>query len=220
MLVEIKNLSLYYEKREILNNLSLALHKGEIIGIKGASGCGKSSLLSCITKIIPTIIPAKISGNIYIYNSNIENLDIKDITKNIGVVRQNPETQIFFTTVEAEIAFGMENLLFSKEDIEKGINFALDLMDMHSFRYKNPKILSGGQKQLLVLASALAVNPKILLLDEAFSQIDEKHKNMIFPIITDFAKNGGGIIMVDHQSENLNLCDKIYTLEDKKLILE
>ncbi len=220
MLVEVRNLNLYYEKREILNNLSLVLNKGEIIGIKGASGCGKSSLLSCIAKIIPTIISAKIDGDIYINNSSIYNLDIKDITKNIAMVRQNPENQIFFSTIEAEIAFGMENLLYSKEEMEKQMNFALDLINMQKFRYKNPKFLSGGQKQMLVLVSALVLNPKVLLLDEAFSQIDEKHKQEIFPIILDFVKKGGGVIMVDHQEENLKLCDKIYTLEDKKLILK
>ncbi len=218
MLINIKNLNLKYEKREILNNLSLVLNNKEIIGITGLSGCGKSSLFSCITKVIPTIISADILGDIFINNENINNLDIKDITKSIGVVRQDSETQLFFGTVEAEIAFGMENLLFSKEKMEDRINYVLDLIEMQEYRYTNPKHLSGGQKQLVVLASVLAFNPKILLLDEAFSQIDEYHKEKILPIIQEFSNNGGGVLMIDHLEENLNICTSLYNLEDKKLI--
>ncbi len=216
--VNIQNLSLSYKDKKILDNLNLQVKEKEIIGIQGISGCGKSSLIHCICKIIPTLINGNITGDIYIDDENMDDISIEQIPKKIGVVMQNPVTQLFFSTLEDEIAFTMENLCFEKSEILKRIDESLELIDMVEYRNCDPQKLSGGQQQLLVLACVLATRPQILLLDEAFSQIDQGHKNKIIPIIKDYAQKGNTVIMIDHQRENLNICTRILTLEKGNFI--
>ena len=216
--VMISNLTLSYKDKVVLDNLSLNVESGEIIGIKGASGCGKSSFMHCLCKIIPTLVNANVEGDIYIDDENINDISIEQIPKKIGVVMQNPVTQLFFSTLEDEIAFTMENLCFEKCEIIKGIQEALELIDMESYRYNNPQNLSGGEQQLLVLACVLATKPRLLLLDEAFSQIDDVHKNKIIPILKNYALEGNIIIMIDHQKDNLSICSRVEVLKEGKFI--
>lgn len=216
-LLELKDFCLDYGNTPILRNINLLLNSGEVIGIQGESGCGKSSLFSCITKVIPTLIDGRTSGEIRIKDTSISQLSNRHISTSMGVVFQNPDTQLFFQSVEQELAFGMENHCFTKEEMDKGIQDALKLVELTSYRHKNPSQLSGGQKQLLVLACALTLKPSILLLDESFSQIDSYHTHKILPIIQQYAASGNGVLMIEHQPERLSICSSIYTLENHTL---
>ncbi len=207
-LLEIQNLSLKYGEKQILENLNLVLNKGDFIGIQGSSGCGKSSLFFCITEMIPSFIEGGISGKVQFSGKP---------TDFFGVVFQNPDTQLFFHTVEQELAFGMEQHGFSKAEMSSSIDEILDLLDLTSYRFHNPSKLSGGQKQLLILGCALTLKPKVLLLDEAFSHVDVLHREKIFPLLKSYVKEGNAILMIEHQPEHLALCSCVYTLVQKQL---
>jgi energy-coupling factor transport system ATP-binding protein len=132
-------------------------------------------------------------------------------------VYQDPDTQIIFSCVEDEMAFGPENLCISREDILKRIDHILELLDIQGLRYRNPNKLSGGEKQLVVLASILTLDVDIIILDEAMSQVDRQGKKRILKAIQRMKSAGKSIIMVEHTIENLSISDEILLLKEGKL---
>ena len=179
--VEINNLYFKYKSQDeyLLKGLNLVVNKGEILAVIGESGCGKSTLLSIICGIIPHIRKGYIEGEVKLLGKEVKKTKIKDIAKKVGIVFQDPDSQIFLPAVEDEIAFGPENLMVPREEIGLRIEDALKAVNMEDYRHENPNNLSGGQKQLIALASILAMKPSILLFDEISSQLDEESKNRL-----------------------------------------
>jgi len=212
--VEVKNLSIAYDKRVIVRDFSLKVEPGEAVLIRGPSGCGKSTLLNAICGLIPGSIPAEISGEVLLSGRNVRELSVAERAKEIGIVFQNPETQLFCDTVEDEVAFGLENLCFSKSEIGRRIDEMLFLTRMEKYRLASPKELSGGQKQLVVLAAVLALNPKVLLLDEALSQLDNSGKQALAERLMILRKEGHTLLMVDHDDDLIHVAGRIVNWEE------
>jgi energy-coupling factor transport system ATP-binding protein len=217
--IEINNLYFRYNEYEeyLLKDISLRVKEGEILAITGESGCGKSTLLSIICGIIPHIRKGEIKGEVKLLGENVKDMAIRDISKKIGIVFQDPDSQIFLPTVEDEIAFGPENLMVSRDEIGIRIEKALKSVNMGKYRFENPSNLSGGQKQLIAIASVLAMETDILLFDEIMSQVDEKGKEQIKSTILNLHKEGKTIVIVDHDMDNISLADRV--LEIKSGIL-
>ena len=207
--VEIRDLSVDYGEYPVLSNFSLAIAQGEAVLLKGRSGCGKSTLLHVICGLIPEIVKANIMGETLIYGRKTADLSIKERADRIGIVFQNPETQLFCDTVEDEIAFGLENICKLPEEIGLRIEEMLALVGMEDFRYASPKELSGGQKQRVVLAAVLALEPKILLLDEALSQMDTAGKQALIAHLKELRKQNRTMLMVDHDDILADIADRI-----------
>jgi len=199
--IQINNLSISYGEYKVIQNFSLTVKEGETVLIKGASGCGKSTLLHAVCGLIPSIIKAEITGEVLLYGKTIQTLSIADRAKEIGIVFQNPETQLFCDTVEDEIAFGLENICTPKQEIGERISEMLALVNMKKYRLISPKELSGGQKQRVVLASVLALHPRILLLDEAMSQLDQRGRESLTQHIVDLQKQDITMLFVDHDEQ-------------------
>ena len=199
--IQINNLSIAYGGYKVIQNFSLTVKEGETVLIKGASGCGKSTLLHAVCGLIPSIIKAETTGEVLLYNRNVQTLSIVDRAKEIGIVFQNPETQLFCDTVEDEIAFGLENVCTPKQEIGERIKEMLDLVNMEKYHLTSPRELSGGQKQRVVLASVLALYPRILLLDEAMSQLDQRGRESLTKHIVDLKKQGITMLLVDHDEQ-------------------
>jgi energy-coupling factor transport system ATP-binding protein len=217
--IEIKDLSFRYKnkKRNILNGANLKIKKGEVIAIVGLSGNGKSTLCHCISGIIPHVYDGELDGQVLLYGKDIKEMKLPTICTKIGIVFQDPDTQIFSPTVEDEIAFGPENLCIDRDEIGKRIFEALDKVKMKEFRYDNPNNLSGGQKQLIALASVLSLKPQILIFDEVMAQIDKAGKKRIKEIIKELKSEGKTIIMVEHDLNNLDVADRVLALRNGKL---
>ncbi|ACB83932.1 energy-coupling factor ABC transporter ATP-binding protein [Natranaerobius thermophilus] len=217
--VEINNLGFRFPSNssDLLQNINLKVKEGEVLAIVGLSGCGKSTLCYCISGIIPLIKQGVMEGEVLINGRSTQELSLSQIATNLGIVFQNPETQLFSPTVEDEIAFGPENLCFARDAIEKRVDESLKKVGMEQQRYKNPHHLSGGQKQLIALASVLSLNPKILIFDEAMSKLDPDGKKMIKDLIIDLKNEGRTIIMVEHDMANLNIADRVKLLDGGKL---
>ncbi|MDR1802355.1 MAG: energy-coupling factor ABC transporter ATP-binding protein [Treponema sp.] len=189
----------------MLSDFSLVVEPGECLTILGESGCGKSTLLHCVCALIPRSIPAEMTGVIRLFGRPVGEYPRHELAQNIGIVFQNPETQLFCDTVEDELAFGMENICLSREEMGTRIEESLSLTGLEKYRLTSPKNLSGGQKQLVVLAAVLALRPAILLLDEVFSQLDETGRSRLMAHIAALRDSGRTIVLVDHNPENLSI---------------
>lgn len=217
--IEIEGLSFKYKgnSKELFKNLSLTVKKGEILAITGESGCGKSTLLNIICGIIPHIRKGKVEGEVKLFGKDVKDMEIKDITKKVGIVFQDPDSQLFLPTVEDEIAFGPENLMVDREEITNRIDEALKAVEMEEYRYENPNNLSGGQKQLIAIASVLAMEPELLLFDEIMSQVDQKGKEKIKDIILKLNSQKKTIVLVEHDLKLLNIAQRTLELKDGHL---
>lgn len=219
-LIDIENLYFSYGNsgKNILKSLNFQVKKGEVVGIVGLSGSGKSTLLYVICGIIPKLYRGKLEGKVKLWGENVQSLEISDISKKIGIVFQDPDTQLFSPTVEDEIAFGPENLCVDPGEIGLRIEKTLKIVNMEKYRYENPNNLSGGEKQLIALASVLAMEPEVLLFDEVLAQIDSQGKERIRNVIIDLKGQGKTMVLVDHDLENLKAADRIMELKEGKLI--
>ena len=181
--IEIKNLSFTYsnddeEKQYVLKNVSLNIEKGSYTVIVGHNGSGKSTLAKLLIGLL-----AQESGQIIIDNIELTNDSIYEIRNKIGVVFQNPDNQFIGSTVEDDIAFGLENHLVPNEKMQAIIEEYAEKTGMINFLKKEPTKLSGGQKQRVAIAGVLAMHPEIIILDEATSMLDPKGKREIKELI-------------------------------------
>ncbi len=209
---EVQNLSISYDTKPILQNLSFAVEFGKIIGIVGKNGSGKTTLCLALANLFENG-EAKVEGNVLIDGENVFNMSVAEKTKKIGIVFQNPDTQLFSPLVEDELAFAPENLLVEKTEIENRICKILKDCNIENLRNCETQKLSTGQKQMVAFASALTAQPSILILDEAMSNLDKEMKKVAKNQIVQFAKSGGLVLMVTHDKKDLEICDKVFRLE-------
>ena len=206
-MIDIKNLGYMYNKNDmILKNINLQIKDGEIISIIGKNGCGKSTLLKLIAGIMK---PS--SGNIFI--DNIDIFKRKDLRKEVGIVFQNPDSQILFPKVFEDIEFALKNLRI--ENKNERIRNALKKVNLSDKEQKDTYNLSLGQKQRVNIASILAINPRYILLDEPTTMIDSKEKDNIYQIMQQLKKDGKTIIFVTNNINEILLSDRILILENK-----
>jgi len=216
--IEVNNLTFSYkDNNKIIENINLKVEKGEIIAVVGLSGSGKTTLCYCLSGIIPHIYSGNLSGEVFIKGNSICDIEMPQIATKIGIVFQNPETQIFFPVVENELAFGPENLCIKRDEIGKRIEEALSLLNIEDKRYAKTEHLSGGQKQLIALASVLTLKPDILIFDEVMAQIDSKGKKAIKDIILQLKQEGKTVIMVEHNLDNIEIADRKLVLKQGRL---
>lgn len=208
--IEIKNLCLSYNDRIILQNVNCRIKTGSIIGITGLSGVGKTSLLRTINGNIKNDANVKMSGKVLLFETKTND----EQTSAIATVHQDPDVQIVFPNVLDEIVFGMENLCFSKDEMDNRLQEITNHLAIEHLLGRNPNNLSGGEKQLVVLASIFCFNPKILLLDECISQVDEDGRKRVKDLLLKLKNKGITTVMVEHNFDNLDIADEIYELKD------
>ncbi len=214
--LEIKNLSFRYDQegKNILNSLSLKINSSKITAITGPSGSGKSTLCYCIMGIIPHIYQGVLEGDVLIYGRPVSEMKVSEIAVNAGIIFQDPDTQLFSPEVEDDIAFGPENLCLDRKEIDRRIVESLEMTGMQKYRFSSPDRLSGGQKQLIAIASVLSLNPGIIIFDEAMSQLDESSSARVKAIMRELKENGRAVVAVENELKNLEMADSIYFLEN------
>jgi energy-coupling factor transport system ATP-binding protein len=217
--VEIKELYYKHPGKEdyILNGVNLKVKKGEAVAIIGLSGCGKSTLCYCISGIIPHIYKGNMYGEVLLSGISTSEKHLSFFASTVGIVFQDPDSQLFSPTVVDEIAFGPENLCIEREKIDKRIKEVLKQVNMERHLFNNPNNLSGGQKQLIALASVLSLKPEIIIFDETLAQIDKEGKKLIKNRMMSLKREGKTIIMIDHDHNNLDIADRIMVLKEGKL---
>ena len=221
---KLKDVSYKYplEDREILKNINLDIKKGEFWAVIGKNGSGKTTLCNVLRRFVPDFYKGELKGKITLESKELKDYSAKEIVQKVGFVFQNPFTQISGVkeTVFEEIAFGLENLALDAEYIRKRVEETLKLLRIEELRDKNPYELSGGQGQKVALASIIAMDPEIMVIDEPTSQLDPKGTEEIFEIIDILKKEGKTIILVEHKLELIaEYAEKVMVLDEGEMIL-
>ncbi len=206
--IEIRNLSFKYngKSKYALKDINLKISQGEFILICGHTGCGKSTLISCINGLIPYESGGVFKGEVLLFGKQVRS-NPAGLFPLVATVFQNPNTQIISGRVCDEIAFGLENLNIPPEEMENRIDEALKFVGLYDKKFESTNSLSGGQKQRLAIACALSVRPKILLLDEPVSQLDPKGTKDILNIIKKLSKHHEiTVLLVEHRIETILPC--------------
>jgi len=207
--IKLQDVSVNYSGKKVLKGITTTFETGNIVMIIGRNGSGKSTLLKVLAGLIDfagqIIIPEKYS-------------DISELT---GYVFQNPETQIVGSTVFEDVIFGLENIGFSKTEMETRARYVLDLLELSDLKFFDPYYLSGGQKQRLAIASVLALNPEFLLLDEVTAMLDKNGKREVLNAVLKLKETNKGVIVATHE---LNLflpyVDRCIYIEDGKIAFD
>lgn len=206
----------------MLKDITLEVEEGEFLSIMGPTGVGKSTLCLALNGIVPQSTGGVIKGDVLVDGLNTKRHPVADLAQHVGMVFQEPETQLFNMTVEAELAFGLESLGIPREEILERIEWALALVGMGQFQRRSPFHLSGGQKQRVAIAAILAMTPKILVLDEPTASLDPRGKTEVFSVVRQLRQQRGmTIIMVEHESERIaEFSDRVIALRNGQVELE
>jgi energy-coupling factor transport system ATP-binding protein len=222
--VELKDVSYRYPrtKRWVVTHLNLRIQQGEFVAIMGENGAGKSTLCQMMNGIIPNSIGGRLAGQVLIHGLDTKATGITELATKVGIVLEDPETQLFTTSIRSEVAFGPENLCLPVEEIKERVRWALDVVRLTGYEERMPTSLSGGQKQRLAIAANIAMRPDILVLDEATSQLDPVGVEEVLSVVRELnQKYGMTILMATDASEMIaKLMDRVVVLDQGQLVCD
>lgn len=215
-IIELRNVTFSYSEedaRPALNNVSLTIQQGEWIAIIGANGSGKSTL----AKTINGLIEAN-SGEVIIEGVALNAETVWDVRKKIGMVFQNPDNQFVGSTVQDDVAFGLENVGIPREEMVKRVADAVAAVNMANFMDKEPARLSGGQKQRVAIAGIVALSPDIIILDEATTMLDPEGRHEVIETIQEIKeKENLTVISITHDIDEAAKANRIFVMEAGQL---
>ena len=216
--LQARSLSFAYDETPLFSGVSFALEEGEWVAITGPSGSGKSTLCLLASGVIPRSLDVgKVGGEVLLFGESVADLPLAKTASRLGLVLQEPDSQLFSPLVEDEIAFGPENLCLPRDEIGARIERALALTGMSGKRQAFTDTLSGGQKQLVALAAVLALEPRVLILDEAFAMLDEAAEEQMLEVLRRLREQGTAILAVEHEPRRLAAADRVLRLADGRL---
>jgi energy-coupling factor transport system ATP-binding protein len=201
----VENLGFRYHSRQeaAIENVSFELQPGKVMLIAGSSGCGKTTLMRCINGLIPSTYHGEMTGEISIFGQSVKSMCMLDISQVVGTLLQDPERQILGSYVLNEVAFGLESLGLPRDEITRRAEKALDRLGILALRDRETFGTSGGEKQKIALAGLLAMEPKILLLDEPLASLDPASAHEALAVFRDLADEGYSVMIVEHRVEDV-----------------
>ncbi|MCL4440608.1 MAG: energy-coupling factor transporter ATPase [Firmicutes bacterium] len=221
-LFKIENLIYYYpdSERPALNGVNLGIEEGEFLLVAGASGSGKSSLARVLAGLLPDFYGGRFGGHVYFKGREMRSIDRRKLARNVGMVFQDPEKQLVMTGVEAEIAFGLENLGLSQAEMFRRVAEVISFLDLTTLSQEFTANLSGGQKQKLTLAAVLAMQPQVLILDEPTSQLDPVAAEDFFNLVKRLNEEMGfTIVLIEQRLERcFHLADRVALMEGGRVV--
>lgn len=224
MLVELEGVYYRYPDSNewVLKDINFKAGEGELILLLGPSGCGKSTLARILNGLIPNFYGGVLEGKISVSGLDPRKTPTYELARRVGFVFQNPENQLFFTNVEREIAFGLENLGVPPEEIRRKVNEALVEYDIYDLRDKSPFELSGGQQQKVALASVMVLEPSILILDEPTANLDPLSALKVLGIIRKKTLSSKLLtIVIEHRLEIvLSFADRVIVMSDGRILYD
>src|SRR5512136_1168745 len=200
--IETKGLTYIYPgaSHPSISDVSIKMEKGEFVLITGPSGCGKTTLCRTFNGLIPHFYQGELKGEITVAGEDAAKRPTYEMAKHVGLVFQNPENQLFALSVEKDVAFGLENLGFDRQEMRKRVDWALNLAGIYDLRERSPHEMSGGQQQRVAIASVLAMQPEIIVLDEPTSFLDPLSAERIFEVVYDLNQRlGMTVVLVEHR---------------------
>ena len=208
-----ENISYKYsaDARPVLKNVSFDIEEGKVTAIVGPSGCGKSTLVSILSGVIPALMPMGAFEGSFDVSESV----------NISVVSQTPENQLFGYGVEDALSFGIENMGLESGIIAERVEYVLDLLNIQHLRKRSVATLSGGQRQAVCIASVLAMQPELLIMDEPVSSLDPNGKKLIQFVLNQLKATGQSTVIVDNNMDWFSdIVDPVIGLIDGEIVID
>jgi energy-coupling factor transporter ATP-binding protein EcfA2 len=223
-IIQANHLSFTYTgaSKPSIEDLSIGVSSGEFVVLTGPSGCGKTTICRCLNGLIPNFYSGDFAGELTVDGMNVKDHTTAELAPHVGMVFQNPENQLFSLSVERDIAFGPENLGLIREETRKRVDWALDVTGISDLKDKPPYELSGGQQQRAAIAAVLAMQPKVMILDEPTSFLDPKSALEILEVISDLNKKLGiTIILVEHRLDIVSKhANRVIVMDSGRIVLD
>ncbi len=198
-MIHIEALSVRYGERQALDGVNLAISPGECVLVTGPSGCGKSTLARTLNGLIPHTIAAGMAGRVLVDGRDTARCPVTELATSVGLVFQNPATQLFNLTVDDEVAFGPRNLGLPEAEVARRVAGALEATGIAHLRGRSTRELSGGERQRLAIASVLGMGPRVLVLDEPTASLDVRSTNDVMATLRRLQGEGVTIIIIEHR---------------------
>ena len=202
--LDLKNVSFTYKGSDslALDSVFLEVEKGEFVTLLGANGSGKSTICMLANGLIPHALHGDLSGEVRVFGEDIRHHSVAEIATKVGIVFQEPESQLFCMSVEEEVAFGPENLAVPRKEIAERVEWALELVGMKGYNDRSPFSLSGGQKQRVAIAAALSMRPEMLVLDEPAYALDPVGRMELYSVLRELKeKHGMTVLLAERDAE-------------------
>lgn len=224
-LIELQHINYRYPLTSDLTikDLSLKVEPGEVLGLIGSNGSGKTTVCNIMRGFIPAFYKGELEGKVIFEDKPLDTSNLGRLAQKIGYAFQNPFTQITGVkyTIYDEIGYGLENLSVPREEANEKVEQVIKLLNLEKIRNQNPYDLSGGQKQMVALASVIVLDPELIILDEPTSQLDPSSTLAVYNIVKNLKKQGKTIIIVDHKVDLLaQVCDEIAVIQDGQLVVK
>ncbi|HXW94468.1 MAG TPA: ATP-binding cassette domain-containing protein [Nitrososphaerales archaeon] len=223
-ILEISGLNFRYpdSPKKAVSDFDLSVPEQEIVVLAGPSGCGKSTLLRAVNGLIPHMYTGDYSGQVWVAGNVVKDSNMRDLAQRVGFLFQNPENQIFMFTVERDIAFGLENLGVPRAEMRNRVDEAMRLLEIDDLALRAPHELSDGQKQRVALAGVLAMNPRLVILDEPTSLLDPKTAAELVGLVARLRKElGTTFVVVEHRLDLLvKVADRMVVMNEGRKALE
>ncbi|HEX5241316.1 MAG TPA: ATP-binding cassette domain-containing protein [Candidatus Limnocylindrales bacterium] len=221
-IIEFDDVSFTYAETETpaIDHVSLTIYEGEYVALMGRNGAGKTTLELCINGIVPNMVIGDMEGAITVEGVSPIDTPVREMAKTVGMVFDNPEFQMSQMTAAEEIALGLENLGVPYEEMKPRITDALALVGLTGFEDRMPLALSGGQQQRLAIASTLAMQPRILVMDEPTSNLDPLGKQEVFEIAARLNREAGmTVVLAEHEVEVLaEFAHRVIVLDGGRIV--
>ena len=224
-MIEIKDFSFWYPgySQPVLDNISLTVVEGETVLLIGPSGCGKSTLLLAMNGVVPYMTGGKVKGRVYVDGADTRQTPIAELAATVGLILQDPESQLSNLYVFDEVAFGPENLVLPEDEIITRSNQALEKSGLAHLKERSVFALSGGQKQRVAIAASLAMLPRIILLDNPTSNLDPVGASETYNAIRELRHEDKKltIILADHRPDHvIDIVDRIVVMDKGKIVAD
>ena len=218
-MIRAEKLTFNYEQSDDgIKDIDFSVKDSEVILLAGDSGSGKSTLLKCLNGLIPETVEGSLEGNLYFEDKKYSELRMFELNEKIGSVFQNPRSQFFTTNSTAELVFPMENYGYTKKLMDERLEALTEKFGLNSLLNRNIFEISSGERQLLALASAMALNQKVVIFDEPSANLDYGNAMKLGKIISGMKKSGITVIVADHRFYYLKgLIDRVFLIEDGRL---
>ncbi len=215
-IIKSEKLTYQYENKNknAVDAIDFAVADGEFVAVLGHNGSGKSTLAKLINALLlPT------DGLLYVDGMATSDEDnLWQIRRTAGMVFQNPDNQIIATIAEEDVAFGPENLGYSRAEIVERVSFAIERVGMTKFKRRPPHMLSGGQKQRISIAGVLAMHPKCIIFDEPTAMLDPLGRVEVMDTIMDLHRSGITVVLITHYMGEAAMADRIVVMDEGKIV--
>jgi energy-coupling factor transport system ATP-binding protein len=220
--LELRDVAFTYadSSTKALDGISLDVEKGEFVTLLGANGSGKSTICLLCNGLIPYAIKGRLEGSAKVFGFEVSNHSVAEFATRVGIVFQEPESQLFCMSVEEEVAFGPENLAVPREEIRERVEWALELVGMKGYNDRSPFSLSGGEKQRVAIAAALSMRPEMLVLDEPAYALDPVGRTELYRVLRDLKERQGmTVLLAERDAEEASLfSDRVVLTKAGKIV--